>query len=644
MALQDYNKFLDNSLETDVRYPTLEEFLLALGNCIPEKASEDEKKHIIDSQLGRRVILKKDITDYLSSMGLSYDLVMQLYINVIKRPRLNIMSRNSYLHLMLFTLFIMHFNLKEYFSKDSNPLKGYSRITGFKDFLKELIGEKNGYYHNIEMPEGDNSEYRDNLYNWLNERNPTTPTIGALERFLQHVASIKNSPITINRNKILVLWFFQFMSKNYPHDENQFASKEYNDQREKNDAELVELDNLVVGPKMPYSLADNTERIEKAKEKYSIDEYPFIAQIEIKHLIYQHRYKDAMIIVRKIVPLFFYLCSEEVYDWFSLILSFVVYNYAEIKDKNEKKSLKGLFKRIYNLGGIFEIDGNLLELERKENEEIVINKYYRRFKEWSAAQKYYDKQKKEEYPFPEPDYKKINQKRVTFGDVVNCPQLIFYTQLNEPDIVCTLLKKGAKIEASTPSNESALYWNLIHLDLTSHINFGRTTMCPPESSLLINNKRLSDYVYARKEAYFKILKGDDLDEDLERGYKVFVDCMEDQHKDAYKIFETLLSHYQNPKGNWPFPTFQKTTLYRRSILNVAVCTGDINILSSVIDLYKKYCGEKNVDKWVNEIAEVQPRTPIFWVSRLYHYIVNQLPLLKNVLINCPTANFEEWSG
>ena len=643
MALQDYNKFLDNSLETDVRYPTLEEFLLALGNCIPEKASEDEKKHIIDSQLGRRVISKKEITDYLSSMGLSYDLVMRLYINIIKKPRLNIMSRNSYLHLMLFSLFIIHFNLKEYFSKDSDPLKGYSRITGFKDFLKELIGEKNGHYYNIEMPEGNNSEYRDNLYNWQNEKNPTTPTIGALERFLQHVASIKNSPITINRNKILVLWFFQFMSKNYPHDENQFASKEYNDQREKNDAELVELDNLVVGPKMPYSLADNTERIEKAKEKYSIDEYPFIAQIEIKHLIYQHRYKDAMIIVRKIVPLFFYLCSEEVDDWFSLILSFVVYNYAEIKDKNEKKSLKGLFKRIYNLGGIFEIDGNLLELERKENEEIVINKYYRRFKEWSAAQKYYDKQKKEEYPFPEPDYKKVNQKRITFGDVVNCPQLIFYTQLNEPDIVCTLLKKGAKIEASTPSNESALYWNLIHLDLTSHINFGRTTMCPPESSLLINNKRLSDYVYARKEAYFKVLKGDDLDEDLERGYKVFVDCMEDQHKDAYKIFEALLSHYQNPKGNWPFPTFQKTTLYRRSILNVAVCTGDINILSSVIDLYKKYCGEKNVDKWVNEIAEVQPRTPIFWVSRLYHYI-KQIKYIKETLINCPAANFVELYG
>ena len=62
MALQDYSQFLENSLDIDVRYPTLEEFLLALGNCIPEKASEDEKKHITDSKLGRRVISKKDIT------------------------------------------------------------------------------------------------------------------------------------------------------------------------------------------------------------------------------------------------------------------------------------------------------------------------------------------------------------------------------------------------------------------------------------------------------------------------------------------------------------------------------------------------------------------------------------------------------
>lgn len=640
MALQDYNNFLENSLAIDSRYPTLEEFLLALGHCIPEKPSEEEKKRITDSQLGRVVISKKDIVNYLSSMKLRYDLVMMLYINVIKQPRMNIMSKNSYLHVMLFTLFVRRFNLKEYFNKDKSPLEGYSRTTGFKDFLKDLVGEKNGFYYNVEMPEGDNSEYLDNLYDWLDGG---VPTIGALERFLQHVALVENSPIKANRNKILVLWFFQSMSKKYPHDEKQFASKEYLDQREKNDDELEDIDNLVIGPKMPYSLADNTERIEKAKEKYSFDEYPFIAQIEIKHFIYQRRYKDAMTIVKKMVPLFFYLCSEEVDGWFSLILSFVVYNYTETKDKNEKKSLKSLLKRIYNFGGLLEIDGNLLEFDRKENEEIVVSKYYRRFIDWNAAQNFYGKQKKEESFFPEPDYKKVNQKRVTFGDVVNCPQLIFYTQLNEPDIVCNLLKKGAKIDASTPSNESALYWNLINLDLTAHLNCGRTMMCPPESKLLINNKKLSDYVYARKEAYFKVIKGMNLEEDLENGYNVFVKCVEEQHKDAYKIFKALLPHYQDPKGNWPLSTFQKKTLYGRTIMNVAVCTGNIDIISSVIDLYKKYCGENNTDKWINEIAEFQPRTPVFWVSRLYHYLKEQTNTLKKLLTNNPATNFVEWS-
>lgn len=144
--------------------------------------------------------------------------------------------------------------------------------------------------------------------------------------------------------------------------------------------------------------------------------------------------------------------------------------------------------------------------------------------------------------------------------MVNCPQLIFYTQLNEPDIVCNLLKKGAKIDASTPSNESALYWNLINLDLTAHLNCGRTMMCRPESKLLINNKKLSDYVYARKEAYFEVIKGMNLEEDLENGYNVFVKCVEEQHKDAYKIFKALLPHYQDPKGNWPLSTFQKKNI------------------------------------------------------------------------------------
>ncbi|OWV25216.1 hypothetical protein B7988_12175 [Fibrobacter sp. UWB1] len=641
MALQDYNNFLENSLAIDSRYPTLEEFLLALGHCIPEKPSEEEKKRITDSQLGRVVISKKDIVNYLSSMKLRYDLVMMLYINVIKQSRTNIMSKNSYLHVMLFTLFVRRFNLKEYFNKDKSPLEGYSRTTGFKDFLKELVGEKNGFYYNVEMPEGDNSEYLDNLYDWLDGG---VPTIGALERFLQHVALVENSPIKANRNKILVLWFFQSMSKKYPHDEKQFASKEYLDQREKNDDELEDIDNLVIGPKMPYSLADNTERIEKAKEKYSFDEYPFIAQIEIKHFIYQRRYKDALVVSRAITPLFLFLGMHEKWGWYSLILSLVAFNYVEIeKDKNEKKSLKGLFKRLYNIGGIFDIDGNILELDKKENEEIAVQKYYRKFKEWRDLQYFYEKQKEETYPFPAPDYKKVNKKKVTFGDVVNCPQLIFYTQLNEPDIVCNLLKKGAKIDASTPSNESALYWNLINLDLTAHLNFGRTTMCPPESNLLVDNKRLNDYVYARKEAYFNVLKGDNLDEDLENGYKIFVESVEEQHKDAYKIFKALLPHYQEPKGNLPLSTFHRPTLYRRTILNVAVCTGDINIISSVIDLYKKYCGEKNIDEWVNVIAEVQPRTPVFWVSRLYHYI-QQTATLKKVLINCPIVDFTQLSG
>lgn len=78
-------------------------------------------------------------------------------------------------------------------------------------------------------------------------------------------------------------------------------------------------------------------------------------------------------------------------------------------------------------------------------------------------------------------------------------------------------------------------------------------------------------------------------------------------------------------------------------MNVAVCTGNIDIISSVIDLYKKYCGEDNTDKWINEIAEFQPRTPVFWVSRLYHYLKELTNTLKKLLTNNPTTNFVEWS-
>lgn len=635
MSLQDYNIFLSNPLDSKYHFPTLEETLLVLDDFLPRSkgesgyAANDEnsfnkvKERIYNCSLGRQNIKTDDIHKFLNAFGIDYKKFRNDFVSFIKKDFHIQYEKNAYIVRFIHPYFREHFNLDQQNGhsdiwireapKEKKPLK---------EFLCDIEKDKTS----LKLSETNNSDVLENYYQW---KKGTTPQIEHLLNFLERIEKSPTQKISFFREKVLSLWFWQKAFDKFP-----FESQPYSVLKkiDSDYAKLHETFECIKGAKMPYSQKDNNERIHKHKEECHPHCYSYIMLMEFKHFILQHKDEEAIELLEKMVPFYFYNGDQEApetneaWNWYGLFLSFIAELCTRTNiDKNQKKSLKALFKRIYSLGCFFKIEENEFNLEQKDKETIIMSRYQKRFKEWPLFQFSYIRFPKNKASIPSPDYKKVNQKKISFGNVSNCPQLVFFTQLNEPEIVEKLLEKGAQVANTNPTNESALFWNLTYLNLSTHLSYGRTSVCTPNSSLLYENEELSEYIYADKEdpykAYLESYKNNkSIDDCINDSYKIFKERKNKQRDIAYKIFKALIPRYKKYTGNSPYKSFEELTSSYESILNQAVCSGDLEILSNIIDLYKIYCG---VDqrKWINKLAEkVQPRPPIYWIIRQYHYI------------------------
>lgn len=635
MSIQNYNNFLSNPLATKYRFPTLEETLLALDEFLPHGkvannyAADDKnsfnkvKERIYNCSLGRQNIKIDDIQSFLNTFNLKYKEFRANFVSFIEQNFDIQYEKNSYLTRILRLYFREYFNLNQEAGHSDIWIK---EVPKEKKPLKKFFIELENDFTHFKLSEKNNSDVLENYYQW---KKGVTPQIENLLSFLNRIEQSPIQKTLFCREKILSYWFWQKTFESHP-----FEQLSYSEQKQvdANYEKIHETFELIKNPKMPYSLKDNNERILKHKEECHPHCYSYIMLMEFKHLVLQHKNEEALDLLEKMIPLYFYNGNQtspetnEAWNWYGLFLSFVADLCARDNiDKNRKKSLKALFKRIYSLGCFFKIEENEFNLEEKDKETIIMNRYQKRFKEWPLFQFSYIKLPKYKATIPSPDYKKVNQKKISFGNTSNCPQLIFFTQLNEPEIVENLLENGAYVANTSPVNDSALFWNLTYLNLSQHLSYGRTYICPPNSPLLYENKELTEYIYADKEApYHTFLESykacKNIDDCINDSYKVFKERKDNQRENAFRIFKALVPHYKQYKGNSPLRTFQELTSSYESILNQAACSGNLEILYNVIDLYKIYCGNDQ-KKWINKLAEkVQPRPPIYWIIRQYRYI------------------------
>ena len=633
MSVNSYEEFLSNPMGLDERYPTIEEFLLAIPHFFLLKTStsldtyEQSRNNIIESKKKKTNLSKNEVFQYLNLFNfgtLSVAKVWGTYVTRISKQMTLCTKKNYYLREIILTLFCEVWHLSQN-TRDFWIRQLPSSSAPFTSFLQELE-KNNNEIHNFILKNDEKYNNVDNYDNWLKG---ATPQIDSLHSFLEKVKTFPTQGIALAEEKILSCWFYQQMNLKYPFSDRD-ENSEYNISQEHQYAKkfqnlLQQIDQDTINSDY---VAKYTAELNESKKTWPSSFYGNILIIDFKFKLHQKDFANALELVKIIVPLYFYYGSYDTEDskfhgaCYSLVLSFIAYVYNMSTEKKERISLKSLFKRVYNVGYILGIESFQLELDVKKKEDIVLTAYYNKFKNTylPAYTRIYDDKK----GIPQPNYKKTNQYKITWGTAKKCPQLIFFTQFNEPDIVQKLLDNGAQVAQTTATNESALYWSLKHINLTDHLSVGRTTLCPPEHPLC-QSKEIHQYIYSDKnKPYFTFAEHiDNLDDAMEKSFTDFRKIFNMQREKAKTIFYALLPHYQSPTGNYPLEAFEKTTISKESILNKAICTLDLDIIKPVIDLYEKYLGLEKRKIWMNKATEFTPRTPIFWVVRLYEYKNNR---------------------
>lgn len=638
MSVKSYEEFLENPSKLDERLPTIEEVLLAMDTFLVRKADltdndgndkdsfKNVRNRLNEVKKGNNNIDKRDIFlwfEFFSLDKTQTNTFIEKYVKYLKAPMVRGSDKNFYIQNFMHSFFMEAFGLNQncYSSKWMNAKP--SDNMPFTALLKKFdFDEKT-----IKIENEDQEKILDNYRNWLDG---ATPEIESLYAFLNLLEKVPVSRLLLQKEKILALWFWQKCNEKYPTTLNAEMTMKKEVVESKEEKELYELYAKIKGPKFPYSQQDNEDHLKRVKKTFSPYSYPFIVLLEIKHFICKGDYSTAISYITKIIPFYFYVGDSENWDWYILVLSVIAHEYNNENGpdkKSRKTSLKSLLKRIYNYGILFNIERLNFSLDNKENEKIYIDNYCRRLNERLGFLHPYQKIDKPTASIPKPDFKKVN-KKINFGNAKDTPQLVFFTQLNEPDYVRELLKKGAQVANVSNVNESALYWSLVNMDLSQHMSYAKTYLVPPESQLF-KDANIRDYIYKEKNEYYiafvhAFISKNQFDEPvilpqngITEAYKVFKLNFAKQIESAEQIFRSLLPHYKNPSRTNPHAIFSTTTLSNDSILNQAICTCKMDVISAVVDLHKQYLGEDTIKDWINKNTSYHPRTPLFWVVRQF---------------------------
>jgi len=659
MSVSNYEEFLENPLKLDERLPTIEEVLLAMDTFLLRKADltdndENDKdsfrnvrNRLNEVKKGNNNIDKRDIFLWFKFFGLDKtqtNTFIEKYVKYLKAPMVRGSDKNFYIQNFMHSFFMEAFGLNQncYSSEWMNAKP--SDNMPFTALLKKFdFDEKT-----IKIENKDQEKILDNYRNWLDG---ATPEIDSLYAFLNLLEKVPVSGLLLQKEKILALWFWQKCNEKYPTTLNAEMTMKKEVVESKEEKELYELYAKIKGPKFPYSLQDNEEHLKRVKETFSPYSYPFIVLLEIKHLICKGDYSTAISYITKIIPFYFYVGDCKDWDWYILVLSVIAHEYNDDKnglDKKAKKarkiSLISLLKRIYNYGILYDIERLNFPLDNKEKENIYINNYNRRFNERLDFLHPYQKVDKSTTSIPKPNLNKPN-KDVNFGNAKHCPPIVLFTQLNEPDHVRDLLKKGAQVANVSNTNDSALYWCLVNMDLSQHMSYAKTYLVPDESPLY-NDSNIKEYIYKEKQEYLNafaiaFISKNQFDEPvflpqngIAKAYEVFKRNFAKQIESAEQIFKSLLPHYRNPSRTNPHAIFSTTVLSNDSILNQAVCTCKMDVISAVVDLHKQYLGEGTIKEWMNKNTSYHPRTPLFWVVRQFEKKYNR-PVYEKDFQNNP---------
>lgn len=600
MSICNYEEFLKDPLKLDERLPTIEEVLLAVSHFFvktDEKQFNIIKEKLEDSKDGKRKFDWNDMPIFLSCFDfgpLESQCVWWAYKDVIEEYSMRYAYKNEFICAIMMNVFLKRWNLEN----GLHWLKDRPKETKpFTNYLKSELAPK---------LQNASNRVKDNYRKWI--ENGSTPSIESFVEFWESIAeSIKNNVVP-QKEILFAYWFWQKFQDDF--------SLDYKENDFDEDA-LGKIINEIIPLLMERKKIDSLEKVERLLYELTKGNipgfYPFFLLFNIFHVIFQRKYKELIPYLDCMSKIFFALPHDFHNIFYSKLMSCVAYLHQNSSiDKNEKKKLVAIFKRLYELGICYELLGSTpLSNNPKENIDANIHRWSRRFDEFFPRDKFYGMPHKidDSLHYPKPNAKKADRFYINFGECLNSPQISFFSRVNNLDAVNELLKnKTIQVTKTGDQNDSAIFWSLLNMSLMNPYGFFLQTIFPPTPKYWKRKDVLKYYLPYTKNQFNEQEYVEDYTQQIDIAKNIF-----------YKLVDRCKNSSLRSKSFDDFETsFSVTKIGNESILQNATYTANFDVVKTVVELYKKFVPNNNqVQNWINEKVGYAPSPAIYHLVRIF---------------------------
>ena len=598
MSVNSYKDFLENPLKLDERLPTIEEVMLATSHFFV-KINKDHfntiKEKIEDSKDGKRNLDWNDLPYFFSCFdfgSLESQCIRWAYQDTLKEFSMRYAYKNEFICAIMMNVFLKRWNLEN----GIHWLKDRPKETKpFTNYLKSELAPK---------LQNANNRVKDNYRKWIEIG--STPSIESFIEFWESIAESVKDDVVPQREILFAYWFWQKFQDDFCIEE-----KQWDDGLEKFEKNFHEVINILQERKKLDSLEKVENLLGELKKESFSGFYPYILCLDISHLVFQKKYKDILFYLNCISKIFFSIPLS--FEFYPKIISCIAYLHQnDCIDKDSKKKLSTMFKRLYEMGIIYGlIDSTPLSNNPKKNIDANILRWSRRFEDLFPRDNFYGMLLKIDtaIPFPKPNSKKADSLHINFGECLNSPQISFFSRVNDLNAVDELLKnKSIQVTKTGTQNDSAIFWSLVNMSLMNPYGFSLQTIFPSTAKYL---KRI-DVLKFQAPYIIKHFN----EQEYKEAYAQQIDI-------AKGIFYKLVNRCKNfPLRNKSLDDFETgfsvTKIGNESILQNAMYSANFDIVKNVIELYKYFVPNNDqVKKWINEKAGYAPAPAIYHIVRIF---------------------------
>ena len=597
MALQDYNKFLENPLCLEERYPTIEEFALTFDDFfvlkenvkrtdyenlyseINDGLKATDHKKVLDKDTIKRYIGCFDFGQYSESV----ENILQWYIQAINKGMASGSTKNTYLRLWFRFFFAKAYGIRE-------------STTNWK-WLGSVPASKDGNDFFMYLDCLDEQEIKNNLADVRNRKNfaywkknsRISKDFIKIKSALAFLNDVNSEKEIVSKENFLINWFYSKCHKHFPCNESlieKYGSK--GDAKESPFTHRIDdLILLVDGKKEEKS----KEKIEKEfsflKNNAPTTDFPVLLYQEFKHALFSNNYAEASRFAKIVSDIFFYvgsngeyLYSEFTAQWYHSLVCFVAYASNKADDSKVKTESSKLFTKLLKYSYLVNLNYDIIgydnsgkfTFENSDKWEELRNKHSAEFNSFYLPSSFYER--KNQLLELTYDEAKINQKTIFFGNISGYA-IEVAARINNPQKVEEIIAKGGNVLKSKNGFQNALYWSVNNMLQFLPIGFWRFEIVPHSLEHIMDEEILN----------FIIPKGKKTLKKYYDYHKVHAEELDN----AYKIFKMILPMYRDSGFNASVMKF----FDKKNFFFTICCIGQYSIVEDAIPLV-------NIDELKND--------------------------------------------